>query len=326
VFDVTASGVIGFGNGGDGKNAVKYAEGDGALTIWPGSATGTLQFGAGITADDVLLQTDDNNLVVKFRNDASDSVYVHGDLNDNAGTVTSSINKLQFSDGTVVNLGQGTPITFTWLGTPNSSLSGSSYGANVFEFGQESESATGSGTANGRNGNNTYLASTSTGQATINPNEASGSTNELDFTGGITDQNLWFIQSGNNLNIDLLGTNTNVTVNGWFSSSSNQLQEITAGGLKLDSQISQLVQAMATYPQTTLDLTPPRPVSTLFQPTAAFRRRWLLAGIIDAIVRSAAILDLQRPTRAVGVCDGRCTHRPNIGSQEAMIYKWLVTY
>jgi hypothetical protein len=250
VFEVTASGTIGFGNtsgGGDGKNTVKYAEGDGALTIWPGSATGTLQFGAGITADDVLLQTDDNNLVVKFRNDASDSIYVHGDLNDNAGTVTSSINQLQFSDGSVVNLGQGTPMTFTWLGTPNSSLSGSSSGANVFEFGQGSESATGSGTANGGNGNNTYLASTSTGQATINPNEASGSTNELDFTGDIADQNLWFIQSGNNLKIDLLGTNTSVTVNSWFSSSSNQLQEITAGGLKLDSQVSQLVQAMATY-------------------------------------------------------------------------------
>ena len=41
--------------------------------------------------------------------------------------------------------------------------------------------------------------------------------------------------------------NTNVTVNNWFSGGSNQLQEITAGGLKIDSQISQLVQAMATY-------------------------------------------------------------------------------
>jgi hypothetical protein len=32
-----------------------------------------------------------------------------------------------------------------------------------------------------------------------------------------------------------------------FSGGSNQLQEITAGGLKLDSQVAQLVQAMATY-------------------------------------------------------------------------------
>jgi hypothetical protein len=36
-------------------------------------------------------------------------------------------------------------------------------------------------------------------------------------------------------------------VNSWFSSSAYQLQEITAGGMKLDSQVSQLVQAMATY-------------------------------------------------------------------------------
>jgi len=47
--------------------------------------------------------------------------------------------------------------------------------------------------------------------------------------------------------IDLLGTRTQVDVSGWFSGSGNQLQEITAGGLKIDSQISQLVQAMATY-------------------------------------------------------------------------------
>jgi hypothetical protein len=49
-------------------------------------------------------------------------------------------------------------------------------------------------------------------------------------------------ESGNNLKIELMGTNTSVSVSG-----SNQLQEITAGGLKLDSQMSQLVQAMATY-------------------------------------------------------------------------------
>jgi len=90
------------------------------------------------------------------------------------------------------------------------------------------------------------LLRASTGQAIINPNEAPGSRNELDFVRGITDENLWFVQSGNNLQIDLLGTTTSVTVNGWFSNSANQLQEITAGGLKIDGQISQLAQAMAT--------------------------------------------------------------------------------
>jgi hypothetical protein len=94
---------------------------------------------------------------------------------------------------------------------------------------------------------NTYLATTDSGQLAITAQGSAGTTNDLDFTGGITDQNLWFLQSGNDLKIDVLGTNTSVTTTGWFSSSANQLQEITAGSLKIDSQISQLVQAMATY-------------------------------------------------------------------------------
>ena len=107
---------------------------------------------------------------------------------------------------------KGSPLSFSWIGTSNASITGS--GFNAFELSAGSESFTGGNKSNGGSGNNTYLASANTGQATINPNEASGTTNKLDFTGGITDQNLWFIQSGNNMKIDLLGTNTSVTVNG----------------------------------------------------------------------------------------------------------------
>jgi hypothetical protein len=91
------------------------------------------------------------------------------------------------------------------------------------------------------------LASSATGQATIHANAAAGTTNELDFTGAISDEDLWFAQSRNDLKVDLMGSNTTVTVSNWFSSSSNQLQEITASDLKIAGQISQLVQAMASY-------------------------------------------------------------------------------
>lgn len=102
-------------------------------------------------------------------------------------------------------------------------------------------------TLSGGAGHNTYVVSASPGQTTINASTASGATNELDFVGGITNENLWFQQSGNDLNIDLLGTSTQVDVSNWFANSTNQLQEISAGGLKIDTQVSQLVQAMATY-------------------------------------------------------------------------------
>ncbi len=95
----------------------------------------------------------------------------------------------------------------------------------------------------------TLLVGANSGQTVIDTAATGGATaaSELDFTGGITDQNLWFLQSGNDLKIDLLGTSSSVTAAGWFANSANQLQEITAGGLKIDSQVSQLVQAMATY-------------------------------------------------------------------------------
>src|SRR5262245_18875815 len=44
-----------------------------------------------------------------------------------------------------------------------------------------------------------------------------------------------------------MGSKSQVTVSGWFASPGNQLAEIGAGGLKISSQVSQLVQAMAAY-------------------------------------------------------------------------------
>jgi Ca2+-binding RTX toxin-like protein len=87
------------------------------------------------------------------------------------------------------------------------------------------------------------------GQATIISGASTNATasNELDFGAGITDNALWFLQAGNDLQIDVMGTTEKVTISNWFGSSGNRLQEIMAGGEKLDSQVSQLVQAMAAY-------------------------------------------------------------------------------
>jgi hypothetical protein len=56
------------------------------------------------------------------------------------------------------------------------------------------------------NTNNTYLAATGSGHIAITATQGAGTANDLDFTGGLTDQNLWFLQSGNNLQIDILGS------------------------------------------------------------------------------------------------------------------------
>jgi hypothetical protein len=96
------------------------------------------------------------------------------------------------------------------------------------------------------------LVTISNGGETLNP----APVNELDFGTGIADNQLWFAQSGNDLIIDVLGSNTHVDVTDWFSFTGSQLAKITAGGLAVDSQISQLVQAMATYSTNTPGFNP----------------------------------------------------------------------
>jgi Ca2+-binding RTX toxin-like protein len=159
-------------------------------------------------------------------------------------TANWGIEKIQFANGTSLDLAaiNDATSTFTWVGTStNAIMVGNNYGSNIFQFGGGAE------VANGGTTKNIYQVSTSSGDATINLPTLAGSKNELDFVGGIADGQLWFLQSGEDLRIDLLGTQTAVSIKDWFSGGSNQLQEITAGGLKIDSQVSQLVQAMATY-------------------------------------------------------------------------------
>ncbi|UFZ03193.1 DUF2974 domain-containing protein [Bradyrhizobium ontarionense] len=74
-------------------------------------------------------------------------------------------------------------------------------------------------------------------------------TGTLDFGTAYAADNFWFAKSGNDLEIDVMGTHQQVTIADWFLGGSYQLQEIKAGGLEIDTQVSQLVQAMATYAQ-----------------------------------------------------------------------------
>ncbi|WP_316172819.1 MULTISPECIES: calcium-binding protein [unclassified Bradyrhizobium] len=182
VFEVSASGNLGFGNysnGVAGTNTIKYATGSGALSVWPGASKGTLQFGTGVTAQDVLLQANGSDLIVKFRNNATDNILVHSDLTVSGGAATSSIDKLVFSDGSSIALGgtASVPITFTWLGnTSSTTLSGSAYGSNVYEISASNVSVNFANAAS-VGGANTLLYSRGVGRTDINLNGATGTIN-----------------------------------------------------------------------------------------------------------------------------------------------------
>ena len=71
----------------------------------------------------------------------------------------------------------------------------------------------------------------------------------MDFSAtGVTSQNLWFIKSGNNLVVDVMGTSSQITLQGWYGSNGDQVTGFhIANGEMVDSKLQNLVQAMATY-------------------------------------------------------------------------------
>ena len=103
-------------------------------------------------------------------------------------------------------------------------------------------SGTGNDTMYGGSGSDTYKFGSSFGADVINNGTGSVARGTVNFTvSGVTDEKLWFVHSGNDLVVDQLGTTNKVTIAGWYNSAGNQVQTFTAGGLKLDSQIAQLV-------------------------------------------------------------------------------------
>ena len=89
------------------SNTLKYALGAGQSDVFLSGGTGAISLGLGISAQDVYLQANNSgDLIVKIRNDATDSIIVHGALIDNSWGVSSGITQLKFSDGTVLDVGQ----------------------------------------------------------------------------------------------------------------------------------------------------------------------------------------------------------------------------
>ena len=138
-----------------------------------------------------------------------------------------------------MTLGIGNTVTIDGSGTNQVTANG---GFNLITAGAGADTLIASGQ------NNEVIAGA--GQTTIDNGSAAatGPSNELTFLPGIATDQLWFLQSGNDLRIDVMGTEDEVTIANWFGSVGNTLNDIaTSDGSQIDSQISQLVQAMATF-------------------------------------------------------------------------------
>src|SRR6186713_3088203 len=78
--------------------------GDGNVTLSQGRAV--VQMGSGITPDDILLQANNaGDLTVRLRN-SNDTLTLNNDFSIQGWGVSSILQKLAFSDGTVLEIGQ----------------------------------------------------------------------------------------------------------------------------------------------------------------------------------------------------------------------------
>ncbi len=159
------------------------------------------------------------------------------DASANVGIVKTDSNPL---DGALVVAGKGNDLL---TGTGGNDLMIGGIGNDTLVAGQGSDILVGGG------GDDVFRFALGDGSAAI-VNGLSTNTvasGELQLGAGITAENLWLVRSGSDLEIEVMGSHSAITVSDWFDGAAYQLHDITAGGQKLDGQVAQLVQAMATY-------------------------------------------------------------------------------
>ncbi|WP_080340710.1 beta strand repeat-containing protein [Burkholderia ubonensis] len=157
------------------------------------------------------------------------------------------VGQVQFADGTVWTADQLFALAKTIYGSTGSDVLNGTTGNDRFD------GKGGADTENGNGGFDTYVLSPGYGSLTVNNgiSSSNAAAGDLAVT-GVNPSNLWLQQVGNDLQVTVMGSTTEATVTNWFSNTYNQLSEVTvsggaAGSMTLDTQINQLIQAMATF-------------------------------------------------------------------------------
>ena len=108
----------------------------------------------------------------------------------------------------------------------------------------------GNDTLQGGLGNDTYLFGRGDGQDRITENDnTAGNTDMLQFAAGVAADQLWFRRVGSNLEVSIIGSGDSCTISQWYSADARHVEQFkTADGkVLLDSQVNNLVQAMAAF-------------------------------------------------------------------------------
>ena len=83
---------------------------------------------------------------------------------------------------------------------------------------------------------------------TISNYDSDSSNKDIARFGEFSFEDLWFSRDENNLQIDIAGTDHQVTISNWYSNTNYQLDSIEVrASVLLNNQVDQLVSVMAAY-------------------------------------------------------------------------------
>lgn len=101
----------------------------------------------------------------------------------------------------------------------------------------------------GLSGNDTYSYSRGGGQDTVVDN--AGASDAMVFGTTITPMDVVISRQANDLRLAIHGSTDHVTIQNWYSSTTNQVETLQAGNGQtlLHTQVDQLIQAMASFSQ-----------------------------------------------------------------------------
>ena len=239
-------------NGGVGRDTYIYNIGDGRDIINETRGNDKIEFGTGISANDIKFRQSGSDLVIIVQNDENQTITVK---NFYSGT-NYQIETLQFADGSSFNLStQGLTLQQT---NADDTVNGTSYndviygngGHDTINAGEGNDTiigGVGNDTLNGGTGNDIYQYNLGDGFDTISE---IGGTDKIVFGEGITQNDLSFEQIGNSLKISVNGKDDKgIQINNQFSSSSYKVESIEFyDGSTLDiSNADQLIQAINSF-------------------------------------------------------------------------------
>jgi Ca2+-binding RTX toxin-like protein len=238
---------------------------DGTDTLTGLAGADTLDGGAG--NDKMLGGTGDDSYVVNSAGDLVTELAAEG-VDTVASSITytlgADLENLTLTGSGAIN-GTGNQLGNLIVGNAGANNLSGAAGNDMLEGGA------GNDTLAGGAGADTYRFNLGGRQDTINNPDTDLAPDKLLFGAGIGQDDLWFTQSGSNLVLAVLGTSDKVTLSGWYSSASNQLDrvELSDGSYLEAADVQGLVNAMSFAP-------PPASLSAL---TAA--QQQAVANAID---------------------------------------------